>query len=33
MAFPEGNKLFAGDRRVNLDETHADMAQFTMRWN
>ena len=30
MAFPEGNKLFAGDFRVNLDGTNADMVQFTM---
>ena len=27
-AFPEGNKLFAGDFRANLDETSADMVQF-----
>ena len=33
IAFPEGNKLFAGDFRANLDETDADMAQFTKRWN
>ena len=33
MAFPEGNKLFAGDLRPNLDETNADMVQFTKRWN
>ena len=33
MAFPEGNKLFAGDFRANLDETNADMVQFTKRWN
>ena len=26
MAFPEGNKLFAGDLRANLDETNADMV-------
>ena len=31
--FPEGNKLFAGDFRANLDETNADMVQFTKRWN
>ena len=31
MAFPEGNKLFAGDFRANLDETNADMVQFTKR--
>ena len=33
MAFHEGNKLFAGDFRANLDETNADMVQFTKRWN
>ena len=33
MAFPEGNKLFAGDFRANLDQTNADMVQFTKRWN
>ena len=33
MAFPEGNKLFAGDFRANLDERNADMVQFTKRWN
>ena len=33
MAFPEGNKLFAGDFRANLDETNADMVQYTKRWN
>ena len=33
MAFPEGNELFAGDFRANLDETNADMVQFTKRWN
>ena len=31
MAFPEGNKLFAGNFRANLDETNADMVQFTKR--
>ena len=31
MAFPEGNKLFAGDLRANLDETNPDMVQFTKR--
>ena len=31
--FTEGNKLFAGDFRANLDETDADMVQFTKRWN
>ena len=33
MAFPGGNKQFAGDFRANLDETNADMVQFTKRWN
>ena len=33
MAFPERNKLFAGDFRANLDGTNADMVQFTKRWN
>ena len=33
LAFPEGNKLFAGDFRANLDETNVDMVQFTNRWN
>ena len=33
MAFPEGNKLFAGDFRANLDETNIDVVQFTKRWN
>ena len=33
MAFPEGNKLFAGDFRANPDKTNADMVQFTKRWN
>ena len=33
MAFLEGNKLFEGDFRINLDETNADMVQFTKRWN
>ena len=31
IAFPEGNKLFAGDFRANLDETNSDMVQFTKR--
>ena len=31
MAFPEGNKLFPGDLRINMDETNADMVQFTKR--
>ena len=29
MAFPEGNKLFVGNFRANLDETNAGMVQFT----
>ena len=29
MAFPEGFKLFSGGFRANLDETNADMVQFT----
>ena len=33
MAFPEGNKLLAGDFRANLDETNADMFQFTKTEN
>ena len=33
MAFPEGNKLFVGDLHANLDETNADMIQFTKRWS
>ena len=33
MAFSEGNQLFAGDVRTNLDETNADMVQFTKKWN
>ena len=33
MAFPEGNKLFVGDLRANLDETNGDMVQFTKRCN
>ena len=33
MAFSEENKLFAGGFRANLDETNADMVQFTKRWN
>ena len=32
MAFSEENKLFASDFRANLDETNADMVQFTKRW-
>ena len=33
MAFPEGNELFVCDLRANLNETNADMVQFTKRWN
>ena len=33
VAFPEGNKLFVGDLHANLDETNADMIQFTKRWS
>ena len=33
IAFPEESKLSAGDFRANLDETNADMVQFTKRWN
>ena len=33
MAFPEGNKLFAGNFCANLDETNADMIQITKGWN
>ena len=33
IAFPEGNKLFAGTFPANLDKTNADMVQFTKRYN
>ena len=33
MAFLEGNKLFAGDFRANLDEANSDMVQFINSWN
>ena len=33
IAFTEGNKLFRGDFRANLDETNANMVQFTKRWS
>ena len=33
MVFPVENKLFVGDFCANLDETNADMVQFTKRWN
>ena len=32
MALPEGNKLFLGDLRANVDEINTDMVQFTKRW-
>ena len=31
MTIPEENKLFADDLRCNLDETNADIVQFTTR--
>ena len=33
IAFPNENKLFAGDFCANLDETKTDMVQFTKKWN
>ena len=33
IAFPEGDNLFLGDFRANLDETNTDMVQFTKIWN
>ena len=33
MALPEGNKLFVGGFRANLDDTNANMVQFIRRWN
>ena len=33
MAFTEGNKLFAGGFRDNLDGAIADIVQFTKRCN
>ena len=33
IAFSEGNELFASDFLANLDETNADMVQFTKTWN
>ena len=33
MDVPEGNQLFVDDFRANLDETNADIVQFTERWN
>ena len=33
MAFPDENKLFVGDLRASLDETNADIVQFTKRCN
>ena len=31
MTFPEGNNLFTGEIRANLDETNGDIVQFTKR--
>ena len=31
IAFPEETKLFAGEFCANLDETNADVVQFTKR--
>ena len=33
MALSKGNQLFAGDFAANLNETNADMVQFTKTWN
>ena len=33
IVFPAGNELFAGDFRAKLNQTNADMVQFTKRWN
>ena len=33
IAFPEGNKLFAGDFCAKLFEKNTDMVQFTKIWN
>ena len=33
IAFSEGNQLFAGDFRDNLDETNVNMVRFTKRLN
>ena len=33
MAFPEGNKLFAGDFRSNLDETNGRLVIYPMSGN
>ena len=33
MVFPEENKLFPGGFRANLDETNADVVQFTKKLN
>ena len=33
MALPEGEKLFLGDLRADMDDINTDMAQFTKRWN
>ena len=32
MAISEVNQPFVGDFCANLNETNADMVQFTMRW-
>ena len=32
-AYSEGKNLFVWNFRANLDETNADMVQFTKRWN
>ena len=33
MALTEKNTVFAGDFRANLDDTNADIVQFTKRCN
>ena len=33
MAFCEGNKLFVGNLRANLDEKNVDMVPVAKRWN
>ena len=33
MAFLEGNNQFAGDFCANMDETNADIVQFTKIWS
>ena len=32
-AFPEVIKLFASEFGPNVDETNADMVQFSKKWN